>query len=71
MKRSLLILGIGLIGISGTVSAETDTTKIPTLSSPKVINRGPILYLQAALSRDQEGWVELETMVDWKTRHRI
>lgn len=64
MKPSLLILGIGLFGLSGTLSAETETKEIPTLTSPKVIKRGPILYPLAALSREQEGWVELETMVD-------
>lgn len=50
--------------LSGVVSAETDAREIPTLKSPEVIKRGSIEYPRRALSRNLEGWVELETMVD-------
>lgn len=46
------------------MTSETETREIPTLKEPKVIKRAPIVYPSVPLSRDQEGWVELETMVD-------
>ncbi|MCY4127938.1 MAG: energy transducer TonB [Gammaproteobacteria bacterium] len=64
MKRVLLLLCVGLIGLNGTTNAESESKEIPTLKSPKVIKRGPIVYPHVALSRNEEGWVELETMVD-------
>ena len=64
MKPSLLILSIGLFVLNVTINAVADSEHIPTLKAPKIIKRGPILYPGAALKRNQEGWVELETMVD-------
>lgn len=64
LKQHLLVLGFGVVLLSGVATAETDVREIPTLKAPKVVKRAPIVYPDAALSRDQEGWVELETMVD-------
>ena len=64
IKLFLLLLGLGSVLLIGEVDAETDSKEIPTLKSPKVIKRGPIEYPRRALSRNEEGWVELETMVD-------
>ena len=62
------MLALGVVVYSGTNSAQTDAEEIPTLKSPKVIKRGPIVYPHVAASRNEEGWVELETMVDQNGR---
>lgn len=67
-KPFLLIVGVGFISPSSQINAEGESKEIPTLKAPKVIKRGPIVYPAAALKRNQEGWVELETMVD-RTGH--
>lgn len=66
LKLSLLLLGlgIGILVLTGEATAETDTIEIPTLKPPKVIKRARIVYPPVALKRNEEGWVELETMVD-------
>ena len=64
IKCVLLILSAGFLGASAITGSESDTQEIPTLKAPKVIKRAPVVYPLAALRRNQEGWVELETMVD-------
>lgn len=65
MERvSRLFLAALLFGLSGGIGAESDEKQLPTLKPPKVIERAPIVYPHAAIRRGQEGWVELETMVD-------
>lgn len=64
IKCVLLILSTGFLSASAITGSESDTREIPTLKAPKVIKRAPVVYPLAALRRNQEGWVELETMVD-------
>lgn len=64
LKLFPLFLGFGVMLYSGAVIAESDVKEIPTLKPPKVIKRAPIVYPPVALKRNEEGWVELETMVD-------
>ena len=69
MERvSRLFLAALLFGLSGGIGAESDEKQLPTLKAPKVIKSGPIVFPKRALSRGQEGWVELETMVDQNGR---